>query len=268
MAVLTSPEFGDGAALIASANIMPGGVAIFGPVAQVLASPAVNQLIGDDPVPQAGLFVWQRSIVDSAGNVLSDARVDVRFAETNATAEIFLDREGVDRKPNPFIVDGDGFARFYAQAGLYKIIVTRAGLERTYEDVLLGIRLDDIPALDELVTPIVEDLIEPTLEQIAETLDAIPQLVYFSVSALGAASGPIPDGWTVARTGVGNYRVTHGLSTTNYHPKLTVWDPSGDRVFSAMMVDKQINYFDYRVRSIHDEASATDSQVDVELTIA
>lgn len=212
-------------------------------------------------------FVWQRHIVDSAGNALNDATVEVRDAGTLALSSIFSDVDGTTPKSNPFLVDSVGFAVFYAAAGLYKITATRAGLERIWEDVLLGIRVADFPDLTTLVEPIVAAILDPAVEEIEAQVQALPVLQRFSVSAVGAGTG-LPQGWTSERLSQGRYRVAHGLSTLNYHPKLTVWDPSNDRVYSAMLIDKQINHFDYRVRSIHDVASTSDAQVDVEVTVA
>lgn len=231
-----------------------------------IAVPFADQLTPPPPVPDAGLFVWQRSIVDSAGNTLNDARVEVRHQETLAFADIFEDREGDTQKQNPFLVDSEGFARFYAQAGLYRVMASRAGLERIFENVLLGVRLEDLPDLSSLVTPIVAALLEPTLDELEDTVAALPEFVRFRILGSGTGQG-LPTGWSSERLGTGSYRVTHTIGTTNYDPKLQVWDPSSDRVYSAMMTDKGINSFNYVVRSIHDEASASDAQVDIEITV-
>lgn len=214
------------------------------------------------------MFSWQRSIVDSAGNVLTDATVEVRDADTNALVSIFSDLEGLTPKSNPFLVDAEGFALFYAAAGLYKITAARAGLERIYEDVLLGVRLADVPDLTALVEAITSPLLDAALESIAADIAALPDLVRFSVLSAGTAQGAIPAAWSTERLGTGSYRVSHDIGTLNYNPKLTVWDPSGDRVYSAMLRDKQTTFFDYQVRSIHDVASASDSRVDIEVTVS
>ena len=228
--------------------------------------PFAEQLAPPPPVPEAGLFVWQRSVVDSAGNTLSDARVECRHAETMAFADIFEDREGTIPKQNPFLVDSEGFARFYAAAGLYRIASLRSGQERVYENVLLGVRLEDLPELTAAVAPIIEDLLEPTLEELASTLAALPELVSFTVQTTGVSTD-IPAGMSSARLGVGEYQITHNRGTLNYEPKLQIWDiAASGRVFSAMMVSKDLNSFRYRVRSIFDEASANDQQVTVEIT--
>lgn len=228
--------------------------------------PFAEQLAPPTPVPEAGLFVWQRSIVDSAGNTVSDARVECRHAETMAFADIFEDREGVTRKQNPFLVDSEGFARFYAAAGLYRIASLRSGQERVYDNVLLGVRLEDMPELTAAVQPIIEDLLEPTLEELAATLDAVPELVAFTVQTTGASTD-VPADMSTQRLGLGEYQVNTNRGTLNYDVKLTIWDiAASGRVFSAMMVSKDLNSFRYRVRSIFDEASANDQQVTVEIT--
>lgn len=271
MAQLPMPDIdfgGDGpqnvAALVTSSNIMRGGApAIY--TRPLLTIPAVSQLVAPAPVPDSGLFVWQRSIVDSAGNVLGDARVEVRHAETNSFAEIYADRDGEGRRSNPFLVDSEGFARFYAAAGLYNVTASRAGLERVFENVLLGVRLEDMPDLTSIVQPIIDDILDPLLADLDEQVAALPELVGFRLLPAGTLQSA-PDGYSGSRSSVGAYRVTHNAGTPNYHVKLTVWDPSSDRVYSATMSDQQSNYFDFRVRSIYDEASASDATVDIELT--
>lgn len=271
MAQLTSPPIDWGGAapqaesvVVSAALIAPNSVVVY--TDPILVVPRVGQLAAPAPIPDAGLFVWQRSVVDSAGNILTDARVDVRHAETNAVANLWADREGTTQKQNPFLVDSEGFARFYAQAGLYKITASRAGLERIFENVILGIRLEDLPAdLSTILAPLIEDVLAPELAALENQLAALPTVVSFRTNAAGGGVG-LPAGYACARLGVGYYRLTHNAGTMNYHPKLTVWDPSGDRVFSAMLFDKQTNYFEFRVRSIFDVASNTDADVNVELT--
>lgn len=231
----------------------------------LLVSPAANQLAPPAPTPDQGLFVWQRSVVDGTGNVITDARVDVRRAEDNVPADIFDDRLGVAQKSNPFFVDDEGFARFYAASGLYTIRVFDANFERIFENVLLGIRLEDIPNLSSIVTPIVEAMLDPVVDEVEVAIAAVPDLIRFYVEGDGDAVGA-PGTYTITRTSLGNYKVQHNNGSTNYTPKLTVWDPSSDRVYSAMMVDKQPDFFTYRVRSIQDEASSSDSRVDIEIT--
>lgn len=261
----TSPEIGGGATITEQSMSDDAELSYPYPGFQVIPVPFAEQLAPPAPTPDAGAFVWQRSIVDSSGNVLTDARIDVRHAETGSLATIYEDRDASVQKQNPFLVDSEGFARFYALAGLYEITASRAGLERVYENVLLGVRLADIPDISSLVQPLVDAALEEDLEDLAAELDALPDLVNFKVLAAGTGQG-LPDGWSSQRNSTGYYRVTHNQATQNYEPKLTVWDPSSDRVYSAMMYAKELNYFEYIVRSIFDEASASDADVNVEIT--
>jgi len=255
----------------------PTSVAVIVPFAQIadpdvivytgviLTMPAVNQLVPPAPTPDAGLFVFQRSAVDSSGDVLTDARCEVRRAEDNVLADIFEDRDGLTQKSNPFFVDDEGFARFYAAAGLYTVRAFTGSFERILENVLLGVRLEDMPDLTPLVTPIIEALIEPVLEEIDEQIAAVPEIVKFSVSAGGLISDA-PDGWTATTVSSGRRRITHNRSTSNYNVKLTVWDPGSDRLYSAMMIAKTSDTFDYQTRSIQDEAANDGARVDIEIT--
>lgn len=207
MANIPAPglEWQYNAALLAQTDIAPGGEPTY--TGRVLSYPAANQLLPPPPTPSSGLFVWQRSVVDGSGNVLTDARVEVRNSEGLAVASIYADREGDTAKSNPFLVDSEGFARFYAPAGLYTITVSRSGLTRIYENVLLGIRLVDLPDISHLVAPIAEEIIADALAEFV-----IPDgYVVVGVGAINAdgSAAQLPAGWTSSYAG-GVYTVNHG----------------------------------------------------------
>lgn len=213
------------------------------------------------------MYVWQNTIVDELGRLRPNAHVIVRDRDTLALATIYGDVDGIAEVANPLTTRA-GFARFYAAPGFYQITASDDGFERVYEDVLLGVPVDAMPDFSSLVAPIVDAAIDPLLEELDTAIAALPDFVGFTVAADGTGSG-LPVGWSSARTGTGEYRVTHNrASGTDYHPKLTVYDSAGgDRVVSAMMVLKHENFFDYRVRSIFDVASSSDARVDIEVTL-
>jgi hypothetical protein len=71
--------------------------------------------------------------------------VEVKLVGTGALASIYSDAAGstpiVD---NPFAADENGFARFYAAAGVYRISVSDDFTEQVYEDVELGTILSGV----------------------------------------------------------------------------------------------------------------------------
>jgi hypothetical protein len=211
------------------------------------------------------VYAWQETIVDNAGNVLGNAFVSVRDAFTLELATIHGDRDGIEVLANPFKTRG-GFAQFWADAGRYQITAIQGTDERVWEDVRLGFQLGDIPDLEPLLTPIVTAIVAPLLQAAEDAAEAMPDLASFHVLGTGAAGGDIPEGWTAARLGTGLYRVSFPAGYDSYNVKLTVWDTSGDRVFSAALTAKVASSFTYQVRSIEDEASSTDQRVEVEVT--
>lgn len=80
---------------------------------------------------------WQKTIVDDAGDILPGATIEVRLESSGALATIYSDDSGT-AKSNPFTADGEGFAIFYAAAGLYKITATSGAFSKTHRYVPIG----------------------------------------------------------------------------------------------------------------------------------
>ena len=68
--------------------------------------------------------IFQRTIVDSDGNVEPGASVEVRNEATNELAPIYVNRNLTEVKPNPFITDETGLAEFFVARGEYKVTAT------------------------------------------------------------------------------------------------------------------------------------------------
>lgn len=210
------------------------------------------------------MYAWQNHLVDDTGRTLPNAFVTVRDADTLEAVRVYGDAEGLIPKDNPFRSRA-GFARFYAPAGRYQVTATEGAFERVYEDVALGVIAALLPDLSPLIYPLVNAAVAPILAQLDAAIAAVPTLHRFYVDDAGAGSG-LPSGWNSARVSQGFYRVTHPLGGTDYHPKLTAWDVTADRVASAMLVTKTATLFEYRVRSINDVASLQDARTEIEVT--
>lgn len=65
--------------------------------------------------------IFQRTIVDTQGNVITGASVTVRVESTDELATIYVDRALSEVKPNPFTTDTTGLAEFYVARGEYRI---------------------------------------------------------------------------------------------------------------------------------------------------
>lgn len=70
------------------------------------------------------LPIFQRTVVDNAGNIIAGATVTVTNESTGLPASIYSDRAGTAALSNPFTTGSDGLARFYAAAGEYRIQAT------------------------------------------------------------------------------------------------------------------------------------------------
>lgn len=86
--------------------------------------------------------VWQRSVVDEAGNVMPLASVEVRDQVTSGLIQLYSDYDGASAIGNPIAADADGFVRFYVAAGRYRIEATSGALTRVWENELVGVELE------------------------------------------------------------------------------------------------------------------------------
>lgn len=87
------------------------------------------------------LGVWQRSIVNTAGDIQGEASIEVR-AEDEAgmpLVPLYSDRAGTTPIGNPFSADTEGFARFYCTGGSYQITATKGAFSRTWRYVPVGL---------------------------------------------------------------------------------------------------------------------------------
>lgn len=79
----------------------------------------------------------QITVTDENGSIVEGATVDVFVAGTSHRASIYSDSTGT-LLDNPFTSDARGVARFYAAAGLYRIVVTHDGDSTEMPDVPIG----------------------------------------------------------------------------------------------------------------------------------
>lgn len=94
------------------------------------------------------LLRFQRHIVDSEGNVLDGAEVEIRDS-LGALAPLFSDEAGVTPKANPLTTDLDGYAFAYLSPGRYNIKATKGGLSMNWPDFDLANNYDDLALLIE-----------------------------------------------------------------------------------------------------------------------
>lgn len=82
---------------------------------------------------------WQGTIVDEAGNVVSQAFVEVRREIPGAPlAVLYSDRDGTVPLGNPFQADAEGFAAFHVAGDAHKIRAYKGAFERIWRYVGIG----------------------------------------------------------------------------------------------------------------------------------
>jgi hypothetical protein len=84
------------------------------------------------------LPIFQRTIVNDAGDVIPGASVEVRRESDNALVQLFSDRDGTVLLSNPTTADSDGFVQFFAASSNYKITATGSGGSVVWRYVDIG----------------------------------------------------------------------------------------------------------------------------------
>lgn len=83
-------------------------------------------------------FVWQRTCVDDAGNVIASASVTVTDVVSGALAQLYSDPAGSVGIGNPITADSEGFVQFYVKSGFYNITATSGSRSRTWTREAIG----------------------------------------------------------------------------------------------------------------------------------
>jgi hypothetical protein len=86
------------------------------------------------------LAAWQATIVDDSGNVQASAAITVALdVPGQPPAQCFSDRNGTTPIGSSFNADADGFVRFFAAGGAYKITATLGAFSREWRYVAIGL---------------------------------------------------------------------------------------------------------------------------------
>jgi len=100
---------------------------------------------------------FQRSIVDTSGNVVASPTITVRDQVTNALISLYSDRDGLIAISNPFTGTSGGLAAFHAAGGAYKITATSGAFSITWDWVGIGTTQEyDIEDLEDYINNQVE----------------------------------------------------------------------------------------------------------------
>ena len=85
------------------------------------------------------LSVWQRTIVNTNGDVIGSASVEVRRESDDVLITLFSTPSvSGPTLSNPISADSAGFVRFYAAQGAYRITATSGAFSAVWRDVQLG----------------------------------------------------------------------------------------------------------------------------------
>lgn len=83
--------------------------------------------------------VFQATIVDASGSVVSEANIEVKDETTGELVQVYEEFEEGEAFGNPFLTDTEGFTRFYLEDGLYRIRAYNDTFEREWRHVHIGL---------------------------------------------------------------------------------------------------------------------------------
>lgn len=81
--------------------------------------------------------VWQSFITDGGEKVVPSAEITVYLESSGAVATLYSTETGTVLA-NPFTAGADGFAQFFAPAGVYKVTARKDALDKSFRFVQLG----------------------------------------------------------------------------------------------------------------------------------
>jgi len=82
---------------------------------------------------------FQATAVDTAGNVLPSASIEVRLESSGSLVTVYSDRAGATPKSNPFTADSEGYFFFHAPGGAYRITATLGDATKQWRYVAIGL---------------------------------------------------------------------------------------------------------------------------------
>lgn len=91
------------------------------------------------------LAVYQQTIVDELGNIITGASVTIRDANLGTIVPLYDDEAGASPTTNPVLTDSEGFVRVYVAAGKYQVRAEKDDFSKTHEDVLIGAAIKLLP---------------------------------------------------------------------------------------------------------------------------
>lgn len=192
--------------------------------------------------------VWQQFIQNDLGDVLSSASIEVRDESTGALAVLYSTSTGVSLA-NPFTASIDGLARFYAAAGVYKIVATSGTDTATYRHVQLGTSQSVDVGTSTGQLPLAEAVIYTSVTEstTSRTLTASDNKKHIRCTSGSATTITLPAGLTdlkecrIFRDGSGTVTLSHPSTVTVNAKALAISPQNG----CAMLFRVGTNEYDY-----------------------
>jgi len=152
---------------------------------------------------------FQRTIVDTAGNIQASPTITVRDATTNALVSLFSNRAGTTGITNPFTGTVDGLAGFYVAGGAYNVTATKGAFTITWNFVAIGTAQEyDIEGIQDLITSSI-----PT--SFASGTVSAPSIAHTGDSNTGFWF-PASDTIAASTAGVERFRIASGGNASFY----------------------------------------------------
>ncbi len=134
---------------------------------------------------------WQAVVQDQNGRIQPGAEVTVRHADSGAIATLYSNRSGTTPMPNPFLADSEGYLRFFAVGGAYRVSAVKGIFSTEWPYVAVGTAqeedVEDITSLIEANVPIYATTVGVAGLNIQPGINAFRVNGYYAAGDGGAA---------------------------------------------------------------------------------
>ena len=196
------------------------------------------------------LPIFQRTVVNDAGDIIPSAQVEVRLESSGALASLFSDRAGVTPLANPFTTGAGGLAEFYASPNEYKVTATSAGDSIVWRYVVL----EGTAALSDVTTSATDTTAGRLLKvgdfgiagnvPIINNVDVNDYITPFSKKVFGSGCSNRPNE-NVYLVEVHGSHDTNRVTQVAYSQELTAIE-SFNSIYFRRTVDGGTNWSDWR----------------------
>lgn len=133
---------------------------------------------------------WQAVVQDHNGRIQPGAEVTVRRADSGVLATLYSNRSGTTTMPNPFLANSEGYLRFFAVGGAYRVSAVKGMFSTEWPYVAVGTAQElDIETIAQIRSSVSFATVAALLADEAMSYDAGENLIVVGPGDLIEAQG-------------------------------------------------------------------------------